>query len=90
MTSGVALERPSGTAFEWPGARAKVTALNLFAAIRPALRFASRCCQLCRHDDKHRKVEMNISATITAIAKRVTFFAAAALRLSLFSDGASL
>jgi hypothetical protein len=31
-----------------------------------------------------------ISATSTGIAKRVTFFAAAALRLSLFSDGASL
>jgi len=30
---------------------------------------------------------MNISATITAIAKRVTFFAAVTLRLSLFSDG---
>jgi len=45
---------------------------------------------LCQRDDKHRKVVMNISATITVIAKRVTFLAAAALRLSLFSDGATL
>jgi hypothetical protein len=36
------------------------------------------------------KVLMDTSATITGIAKRVTFFAAAALRLSLFSDAASL
>jgi hypothetical protein len=36
------------------------------------------------------KVLMDISATSTGIAKRVTFFAAAALRLSLFSDAASL
>ena len=36
------------------------------------------------------KILMDISATNTGIAKRVTFFAAAALRLSLFSDGASL
>ena len=36
------------------------------------------------------KILMGLSATITVIAKRVTVFAAAALRLSLFSDGASL
>jgi hypothetical protein len=36
------------------------------------------------------KVLMHISATSTGIAKSVTFFTAAALRLSLFSDGASL
>jgi hypothetical protein len=36
------------------------------------------------------KVSMDISATSTGIAKRVTVLAAAALRLSLFSDAASL
>jgi hypothetical protein len=36
------------------------------------------------------KVLMEISATITGIAKCVAFFVAAALRLSLFGDGGSL
>jgi len=36
------------------------------------------------------KAFKDISATITGIARRVTFVAAAALRLSLFSDAASL
>jgi hypothetical protein len=36
------------------------------------------------------KVSMDICASITGVAKGVTFFATAALRLSLFGDAASL